>query len=70
MAKFMGQNFDINCAICGKEKEDIDHLFFGCSWATEFWQTIKTWWPSTIVTTDIDSMPHLLQKLDGPRRDK
>ena len=27
----------------------------------------KTWWPTTIVTTDIDSMIQQLQKLKGPR---
>ena len=69
MGKFMGQNFDKNCAICGTEDEDINHLFFGY-WATKFWQNIKTWWPSGIVTTGIDSMLHSSQKLEGPRRDK
>ena len=56
MAKFMGQKFDTTCAICGTENEDNDHLLFGCSWAIEFWQIIKTRWPSTIVTTGINSM--------------
>ena len=66
----MGQSFDTTCALCGTASEDMDHLFFGCSWAIDLWQKIKVWWPPTILTTGIDSMLHHLQKLEGPRRTK
>ena len=67
LAKYMGQSFDMSCGLCGIEQEDIDHLFFRCTWATDLWMLAKTWWPTTIVTTDIDSMIQQLQKLKGPR---
>ena len=35
LAKFMGQSFDMSCGLSGTEQEDIDHLFFRCTWVTD-----------------------------------
>ena len=40
----MDQFEDMNCPVCSRDRETIDHIFLHCGWATELWQLCVTWW--------------------------
>ncbi|KAK3195553.1 hypothetical protein Dsin_026863 [Dipteronia sinensis] len=40
----MGNLPDLECPLCHKEIESIDHLFTQCSWSMVLWQTCMSWW--------------------------
>lgn len=48
----------------------MDHLFFSCRWAKEYWQAIKQWWPTTIVTSSTSSFMHSILNLKVSKREK
>lgn len=35
---------DMNCPLCGKEKETIGHLFLHCWWVKSLWQSCMELW--------------------------
>ncbi|KAK3199587.1 hypothetical protein Dsin_023002, partial [Dipteronia sinensis] len=40
----MGHISNMECPLCGKDGESIDHLFLQCSWLKALWQTCLCWW--------------------------
>ena len=47
LAKFTS-SYQNTCSMCSREEEDLNHLFFQCSWSKGFWKILQTWWPSSI----------------------
>ncbi|XP_056695668.1 uncharacterized protein [Spinacia oleracea] len=39
----IGIQCDTLCCLCSKEQEDIEHLFFSCSWSSELWTKVLSW---------------------------
>ncbi|XP_056688244.1 uncharacterized protein [Spinacia oleracea] len=37
------EDCDTLCCLCKQEQEDIDHLFFLCSWSTALWSRVLHW---------------------------
>jgi len=38
-----GINITPNCAVCNADREDIDHLFYCCTYAQEVWKGAGQW---------------------------
>ena len=70
IARFSAQHVGLECTLCEEAEEDMDHLFFSCRWAKDYWQAIKQWWPTTIVTSSTSSFIHSILNLKGPKRQK
>ncbi|KAJ8433397.1 hypothetical protein Cgig2_028997 [Carnegiea gigantea] len=70
IARFSTQNAGLECALCEEEDEDMDHLFFSCRSAKEYWQAIKQWSSTNIVTSSTSSFMHSILNLKGPKREK
>lgn len=34
----------IECPLCGRQPETIDHLFLQCTWSWELWKKAMGWW--------------------------
>ncbi|KAJ8426692.1 LOW QUALITY PROTEIN: hypothetical protein Cgig2_016842 [Carnegiea gigantea] len=67
MARFTTQGIKLKCELCGEAEEDMNHLFFKCKWAREYWQVIHRWLSSSIDTNSMDIFLHSIRKLKGSR---
>lgn len=39
----IGIHVEEECCLCNPEKETVDHLFFGCSYAQRLWRAVAGW---------------------------
>ena len=66
IAKFTS-SYQNTCSMCSREEEDLNHLFFQCSWSKDFWKILHTWWPSSISYLSHQDFLHSLQRLRGAK---
>ncbi|KAJ8419235.1 hypothetical protein Cgig2_013532 [Carnegiea gigantea] len=43
LARFTGDSTHLKCVLCNEANEDLNHLFFQCSWSTNYWRLIQAW---------------------------
>ena len=70
IARFSTQQQGQLCCLCETEEEDHDHLFFGCRWAKEYWNTLNSWWSTGMDVSCTRAFIHSLQHLTVPKRDR
>lgn len=39
----IGNSNDVNCALCSREVESGNHLFFNCNISYQVWMAINSW---------------------------
>jgi len=60
----------MKCDLCDEADEDMDHLFFQCRWARDYWNAIQNWWPSRVGTTSLTRFIQSTKKPKGLKREK